>query len=106
MFRCWLFWSLLRQHIPFSSGGQRIGCCCDWCHWFASFLLCERGLSLTLTLREEGQVELLGRRPTDLARVQACQPPKDSVNLIFRRSHDTKQADFQCCLCRVSRLPG
>src|SRR5262245_53171682 len=35
-------------------------------------LLCERAFAHGLTLREESQVELLGRRLTDLARVQAC----------------------------------
>ena len=33
--------------------------------------LCERAFRSRLTLREEGQVELLGRRLTDLARVQS-----------------------------------
>ena len=40
----------------------------------------ERTLGSWLALREEGQVELLGRRLTDLARLRYCQPTTDSVN--------------------------
>ena len=43
-------------------------------------MLCERTFQSRLTLREEGQVELLGRRLTDLARVAVCQTPRGNVN--------------------------
>src|SRR5215472_2326668 len=47
----------------------------------------ERAFRSRFTLREGGQVELfLGRRPTDLARVQACQKFQDSVNKKCRAS--------------------
>jgi hypothetical protein len=39
-----------------------------------------------LTLREEGQVELLGRRLTDLARALVCQPLTDNVKYSFLRT--------------------
>jgi hypothetical protein len=45
--------------------------------------LCERAFRSRVTLREEGQVELLGTRLTNLARVQLCQPPPDNVNTIY-----------------------
>jgi len=49
-----------------------------------------------LTLREAGQVELLGRRPTDLARVQSCALQTDSVNTILasRRFHFQKHSQY------------
>ena len=36
--------------------------------------------SSLFTLREEGQVELWGRRPTDLTQVQPCPLPTHNVN--------------------------
>jgi hypothetical protein len=53
------------------------------------FQLCERAFRSRLTLREEGQVELLGRRLTDLARVQSCALRTDSVKTIFLRIADS-----------------
>ena len=44
------------------------------------FSLCERTIRSRAALRKEGQVELLGRRPTDLARVQGCRKVQQSVN--------------------------
>src|SRR5262249_51157792 len=60
-------------------------------HAFISFhLLCERASRSRFTLREEGQVELLGRRPTDLARGQSCPSPTDNVNTIcYEAEHFT-----------------
>jgi hypothetical protein len=52
-------------------------------------VLCERAFRSRLTLREEGQVELLGRRLTDLARVQSCALRTDSVKTIFLRIADS-----------------
>jgi hypothetical protein len=47
------------------------------------FQLCERAFRSRLTLRKEGQVELRGRRLTDLARVRLWQRATESVNAIF-----------------------
>src|SRR5262249_13549123 len=48
---------------PASAGDER------W-FWCCSFWLCERAFRSRLTLREEGQVELLGETPNNLARVK------------------------------------
>ena len=48
------------------------------------FQLGERAIRSRVTLREEGQVELEGKRLTDLARVRLCQIRTDSVNYIYR----------------------
>ena len=45
--------------------------------------LCERAFRSRFTLREEGQVELLGRRPTDLTPMQWCPSQRDGVNANF-----------------------
>jgi hypothetical protein len=44
------------------------------------FDLYERAFRSRLTLREEGQVELLGGRPTDLAQLRAYRKFEGSVN--------------------------
>src|SRR5262249_17564047 len=48
--------------------------------------LLRREPSSRLTLQEEGQVELLGRRLTHLVRVQACRKFQHSVNKKCRAS--------------------
>src|SRR5215475_4111596 len=47
---------------------------------FGSPIVVRTSRSLAVSLRKEGQVELLGRRPTDLSRVQACRKSQHSVN--------------------------
>ena len=47
------------------------------------------------TLREEGQVELTGRPPTDLARVRYCETCRKAVNAIFRNEEAFLAADRQ-----------
>jgi hypothetical protein len=54
-----------------------------------------------LTLREEGQVELLGRRPTDLARVRLCQTAKETVNAILRADHSGAEEVRQLLAART-----
>jgi len=54
-------------------------------------LVCERPFRSRPTLREEGQVELLGRRLTDLARVQLCQTATDNVNTIFQENRKRRE---------------
>ena len=46
--------------------------------------LCERAFRSRLTLREEGQVELLGEAPNELSAVQLCPSQIRSVNSIFQ----------------------
>jgi len=51
--------------------------------------LCERAIRSRIALRKEGQVELLWRHPTNLARVQACRKFQHSVNEKCRASSYT-----------------
>jgi hypothetical protein len=44
-----------------------------------------------LTLRKEGQVELLGRRLTDLARVRVWQTAVESVNTLLQIAGSTSR---------------
>src|SRR5207244_2678371 len=57
--------------------------------------VCANEPSLAVTLREESQVELLGRRLTDLARAQLCPPGANSVNTIFRKSRRLSEPPLQ-----------
>jgi hypothetical protein len=61
---------------PASAGDER------W-FWRCSFWLCERAFRSWLTLREEGQVELLGETPNDLARARLWQTATETVNTIL-----------------------
>ena len=65
------------------------------------FRLCERTFRSRFTLRKEGQVELFGRRLTDLARVPLCQPSHDNVNSIFLQVEQCKFSAL-CCTNRLS----
>ena len=48
--------------------------------------LCERALSFTVSLREEGQVELLVETPNGLGAGGVWQTATESVNTIFQES--------------------
>ena len=65
------------------------------------FRLCERTFRWRFTLRQEGQVELFGRRLTDLARMLLCQASHDNVNSIFLQVEQCKFSAL-CCMNRLS----
>ena len=57
--------------------------------------LCERALSFTVSLREEGQVELLAvETPNGLSAGASLATATESVNTIFQEIRKKRRADF------------
>ena len=71
------------------------------------FSVVRTNLSLAVTLREEGQVELQGETPKQLGAPRYCETCRNAVNIIFRREDtfllSTRQRNTSfLCYNRVS----